>query len=1123
MRINAFTTVFLLFVPLAFAAPFSQVASYAEQFENGQLSYLQLSVLLFSEKEKLFDELNSKSVDYEFGEERSRGWDEATMHSLFGEPTGLEQWAWSPNLRKSIRLEKPVPTWAKEVYKGSKVKINFESWPHLIKRETGDILFYDFDLHTRFEHGEQVDAKSALAEMKQLFQAAVGNEANARQAALKAVQFEQVLSDYLRNNENSCRDILKEWFGQEGGETSKLRWGAVVYTGEKLVVNLRGEEWTDSNWHGFNSWMDIERHFDYQGSSTQDKRYDFQYSTAGEYFSRIREVLHEVKRTAANVDSSDNRVNMDHLEELNNEYSALVNSLSERTGRQELDLAQDQIIIEFEKIFSAERDFVKENYKQLEFKQRLVNITEQVTSSYCTSTENSCGDLQACANAQCINARGGNEQCDDKSDNDGDYLVDCDDVDCFEVVSCGKKCQPICGGEGACWECGGQECNRECDACGQCNDNNPNNPEACSKICDACGQCTDAKCSIKCEICWECEDEYYGGGCRSECKSCNECNENNKDGAKDCSAECLQCNKCDYEKGNTKCDAPQVLNPSTYTCDCPGCQVCNECYNSDAVNCEENPACVSCNKCGYDLGWRTCEPPHVLDQRTYSCNCPDAADCPDNQYQDGETCKCVASEQPTSEVPVQSTPIAEAVQQIQTTNSTLVSQAVFPKISALPFSSITGLFSEAPLEGESCGGACSANQFCNATGGWCECQQGFFDCDGDWQNGCESEVQCQPCKADSDCAPQRCSEDHLRFVEFKCTQGDSWTNEKASAEAGAFCAVRNSGERESGIWFSAWGDDFQNFDQFKQQAWSQGDRAHCENELEQLRKERIELQSSLNDEFFAWFFDRVVSRGPEDFEDQFEFIGGIYASFMRNTEDTARALRCLGRTDWPSEYQPINAEIKTEFGKIHIWEEKKRTSFWGVEQEVLSPYMKIWVFPPKEVFKEFFPEKIKEEGPKGPTPEELAEMRNSPWAMERIRRIANAFGGDARLMMQFVDEGKPLAKFLFTINERDLIDVREASEYQGNVSATISISLDFIYDVASSMAKEMEGEHVQYPYWEEHEQPIRLVDDSLVGMKIFTRILQGLVSGEVKIEPASALPNVIFIFTEMMTMMMQAP
>ncbi|MFH0714029.1 MAG: hypothetical protein V1722_05675 [Candidatus Micrarchaeota archaeon] len=1064
------------------AGAFSTVSIYAKQYEDGQLNLLKFNVLLFNEREALFDKLNEKMVVVKISEnEEHRGWNEETMRSIFGEPTGTEQWPWSPNLRTSIKLDKPVPRWEKVVYSGSKIKVKFNAFPNVIKREGEFISFYNFDFQVEFIKEIQVaNMEQVVSEMRSLFTAGRNNEQKITEAANRAVQIERGVSDYL-NNGGNCKETLSDLFGQTGSESTKLRWQAIAYNGDKVVVRLRGDEFQDTNWHGFNSWIEIERRMELTTPQTQTQ-FNFNFNSEEEYMSKIRETITELKRTASNLDFSPTSSNLAHLEELSQQYQQLVRELSEKANRRELDVEQDKVISDFEKLFSEQAEFQKENLRQLEFKNRLFNVSQSVSRPHCEGKETQCGDFQACVRAICTDARGGNEQCKNNVDDDGDTLVDCNDPDCFEEVSCGKKCMPICSGPGKCWECSGQECSSVCEQCSKCNDNNKNNPQACESICKPCGDCNNQKCSNKCESCWNCEDEYYGGGCRAQCKTCNACTES---GRQDCGSECTTCNKCNYEKGNLKCNQQQVIDNQTYNCVCQTTMQCGECQHMNGETC----SCVIDPQC-------TMREPERSEERQ-----PNNETRQPQEEQRGNT--TVNNAIPVNEpfIPQQSVNIEENKSKISTSR-------------ASPFS---GLVTANGAAG-ACSMVCSTGQYCNAEKGWCECQEGFFDCDGDWQNGCESQKQCKECKQDSDCAPSRCTEDSQRVAAFACVRGDPFMEEVAGAEFGGNCAEYNSGKTENGVWLGAWGEGFEQFEQFKQQAQSRQDQKRCEGELQDAIKKRLELQSSLNDEFFNWLFNEVVSKDPDKFEEHVRTIWGVYDSFQRNSDDTARALRCLGRTDWPSEYVPVKAEVKTDFGKVTLWEEKKTTDFWGANQEIFSPYMKLWIFPQKEVFKHFFAEKIKTEGPKGPPPEELAKLRESPEAMAKIRKIAGAFGGDARVVVQAVDGNTPLAKFILVANEKDLIMIKDAQNYSGPVSATITVSIDFIYDVASSVAKDMEGERLDVPFWEQNKQPPRVVDEAVGAVKIFSRIFGGVINGDIKIEPISAVPSVLIALQELMSM-----
>ncbi len=1100
MRVNVIViTLLLLFAPLTFAQEtgFEKVVQYAEQYEAGQLNFLQFKVLLLKEREAFFDKLNENVIEVAAERDMFRGWDESTMHSLFGEPNEMEQWAWSQSERMSIKLKEPVPKWRRAIYKGSKIEVIFESWPQIFAREGESILFHEFDLRTQFKREVDFNVRQMIGEVKVLMENGRNNGEKLKEAAEKSARYERILGDYLYQNKEFCKEIIGEWLTKSGEEKSNLRWSASLYDGEKVVIGLEGDEWTETEWHGFNSWVREEWRIENLNAQVEEQ-FNFDYGTPQEYFIEIRNAISELKRAAANLDANPSEGNLAQLKGLIQKYRQLQDQLNRKVGSRQIEFGQDDLVSEFEKVFAEQRDFKKENLKKIEFKERLVNISKEVSGTFCSASENYCGDANACVHAVCVSAKGGNEQCTNERDDDGDSIIDCEDPDCFDFLACGRMCESVCGGEGGCWSCSGEQCSSDCEACNQCNQNNPNNGEACQSVCEPCNTCNNLKCENKCETCWNCQDEYYGSGCRQECKQCTACNDasGNRENNGDCSQECFSCSKCEFDKGNRQCEAPHVLNIQNYNCECPAMQ-CGECQRQDWETC----SCVAEEGC-----------------------VPRSEEDRQRESRQGEEQAQIESAQETNanQTPVQSIESQPQTQPVQTqlpvdtANATKLPE---PRVQVSSYL-FTGLVTAS--EG-ACNGPCSANQYCNAEKGWCECGQGYFDCDGDWVNGCESTVQCSQCQSNAGCAPTRCSEDARRLVTFECKQGDAWVEEVASAEFGAFCGEYNSGKFENGAWFGAWGEGFDDFEMFKSQAQQEQDRSYCEREFEQAVKERMELQSSLNDEFFNWFFEEFVLKDPSDFENHMRAVHGIYEAFQRNSDETARSLRCLSRSDWPSEYVPIRANVETPFGKVEIWEEKKRTGFWGVEQDIFSPYIQMWVFPSKEVFKRFFVEKIKEEGPQGPKPEELAEIRKSPEAMDKIKRIANTFGGDARIKIQAVDEDTPLAGFMFIVNERDLIRIEDSENYNGPVSATVNVKLDFVYDVASMTEKESKEGRVEYQFWEHGKEPVKIVDDFVMAVKIFARIFQGIAQGEITVEPTSAAPAMVTVLNEMMAMILQHP
>ncbi|MDP3742707.1 MAG: hypothetical protein Q8R15_05310, partial [Candidatus Micrarchaeota archaeon] len=776
-RFLVYFIAFLLILPsVVFADSFAtSVSSYGEQFEAGQINYLQFSVLLNNEREKLFDTLNGDEAtfrdreDDEENRQEFRGWDQDKMRQLFGEPTQFEQWAWSPLVSKSVKLTSPVAVWRKTLYDGSKIKVSLDSWPQVIQRDGQTNVFYNFDLRSDYKESEDFNIEQMINAFKNLAQSSVGNSEKQKEAALKAVEFEKQLQDYLQNNKRQCRETLAGWFGYSASESNKLKWSATLFEGESVTVKLAGDEMTDQDWHWVNSWIDVQHRLEMAVVNQQIGEANFGYSASGEYTAKMREIINELKRGAANLDANPSPDNLHFVESQRQQYEQVVNEFMKKVGRREFDISNDEAIAEIEKIFVEQNGFSKENVKQFEFKQRLLNFSREVTSSYCSGNEISCGELLTCSNA----------------------------VSCVESTCGDVRCGPC------------QYQDRTTCTCVQARDCVPRD-----EVRPFEGEFPQNQTQVQPQ--WN-QTQVQPQWNQTEQLPRNESNQ-----------------------ATVNENRTSVTGSGDGTCDCPAnpMPMCQAGYSAISTQYEyDSPTCSS-----YVLTcWRTtCQP------------------------------------DPSS-------------------NSTTASAKENRLLQRL-YSPLTGLVvEEQPVEGQSpsiCNPSqCNnPNQVCGSQA-WCECSQGFWDCDGDWLNGCESTKQCKQCTTNRDCAIPRCSEDHGRVVNFECKQGEVHSEETGGVEFAGNCAERNSGEFEAGVWLGAWGDDFQQFEQFKQQAWSANDAKRCEAELGQAKRKRIELQSSLNDEFFKWFFDNFVSTNPNDFEKQGKAIRGIYESFQHNSDETARALR----------------------------------------------------------------------------------------------------------------------------------------------------------------------------------------------------------------------------------------
>jgi len=1159
-------------------------------YEAGELNYLQLEVFVNTAREQIYDSLN-KRVEEKLEEEefiKVRGWSEQEVRTALGEPSGMEKWVWVENQRKTMLLKNPMPRWEKVVFSGGKIKITLNAWPHVAIYGKEMYKFYWVDFELRFKRKEEaIDIEAIISDLK----ASISNK---QELVKKSVQFERTLGRYLEERKEECDSVLSGLLGTALGQEERIEWRGLLLESEQALAELVGEEFIDEHWHGFN--LRIEGEF-----RSKEKTETVQ-EIAGEtdrekLFVQDAKALEQMLEQA--VIAAKNSSSVNDLTNANFRMEVLSNVLSEKANREDDSYTVEEFYSFLEGLFNNyTTSFKRENIKETKYGLRLLEEKETRTEKHCQHEEKWCDSGFVCKNSnECINALGGNENCNNKIDDDGDGIIDCEDPDCIEFKDCHRACEPKC--KESCWPCNEQYCKQECNACGKCNEANPDNPRDCETQCSACGNCTQQYCVENCNVCWECENEIYGDGCYSKCKDCDKCWKENR-GNEVCNPLCVECSGCRFDAGSFKCFQNQQFNRQTGNCECisgynscdnvweNGCETvgncggeqmpepapvcgdgsCNASENSE--NCQQDCAAApvipteecgngtcgqgeTCDNCWQDCGKCQAVCGNANCEGDETSTCPSDCGCSSsrlNACTDSETCVsaggvwCDNACNPAGFVcavcgngSCEERETCKNCQQDCGECESAQAQSIEKKPI---FNLITGwtILESIEFEEEEPGGrekanpeescvnfTCPPNQYCNAENGWCECTKGWFDCDGDWLNGCESQKQCKQCNADSDCALTRCSEDRQRIDMFKCKAGGSWEEEKRIVELGGRCGTKSSGEKVWGIWIDARGEGFEDFHLLKEQLHkSLGDDEWCKSELEFAIKERQELESSLNQEFVGWFFEKFVKQNPREFEFQEEMIWAVFESFQRNAEQTARALSCLDRTDWPSGVKPVKISFNSPNGKIEFWEEFKTTSFFEKEnQTVLTPYMKLWIFPNREKFKKLFKEKTMEqieEGKFGPAPNEKEKMRQNKQVMDTINRISNFYGGEAKIVLQINDDGQVVLNQLLTINPDELVNMNIVEEKPADTDATIRINYDFFYDLMSTLIKEAKGADIIRPYWEEKELGPEgpKIDDAVIMIRIFTSIIAGIFTGQVSVDPIFEAPRVIMTLGDLMSL-----
>jgi len=327
-------------------------------------------------------------------------------------------------------------------------------------------------------------------------------------------------------------------------------------------------------------------------------------------------------------------------------------------------------------------------------------------------------------------------------------------------------------------------------------------------------------------------------------------------------------------------------------------------------------------------------------------------------------------------------------------------------------------------------------------------------------------------------------------------------------EAGGNCRTEK-GKTNGFIWFGGWGDPFQRIQPLKNKYYSGGNSDWCKFELQNLIKQREEFEKGFNQEFAKWFFEDYLANSAENWEQAVSGIFELYWKNVDNQRELAFRMKCLDKNNINDIMSPnlINIIYETEYGRLEYWEEIKTVKIPGMDGEVtiISPYMKTWIFPSKE-FIEYemkkamknheFPgspeDKIERKNEEGMTAEEKQMIKQDDKFMNMIRTIAEKYGGSLDAVVQFKDltNNEIVFNLYAKVNEDDIIKMTPMlPEEVSEKDVTVEIDFEKIYELIYSQEKEMRGEQIESPPWEEKKmQPVQGIKNMVNGVKMYLKV-----------------------------------
>ncbi len=429
-----------------------------------------------------------------------------------------------------------------------------------------------------------------------------------------------------------------------------------------------------------------------------------------------------------------------------------------------------------------------------------------------------------------------------------------------------------------------------------------------------------------------------------------------------------------------------------------------------------------------------------------------------------------------------------------------------------------------------------------------------------WNTKCDDEDclretrdQCrESCREDNEDEIKECRED----CSVTCDQdkwceidwGDNtWEEEKGVFGVGGSCR-KSQGREEAFIWFNGWGDPFEIIQPLKNKYYETGEDEWCKNDLENYIRQRKEFEKGFNQEFIEWFFEKYMANSAEDWE---QHISGIFEIYWRNVDNQrqiAERMNCLGINDIEKvmTLKLINLSYDTEYGSVEYWEELttvKTDKIFGdfgkkegerKEMTIITPYMKIWIFPPKEfIIREMkksmeegelpgSPEqKMERENEDGLTEEEEERIKQDKKFMKKVKKAAEKYGGNFEVVVQLKDyETEEIVFNIFAqVNEEDILEFKPIPpEEVSNYDAKVTIDFENIYELIHISETDMKGAQIESPPWVERKKKTgETIKDITNGFKMFFKVRKIISSAEY--EPKNTKKDVQSIFLSFIIMM----
>ncbi|MBD3252521.1 hypothetical protein GF386_02215 [Candidatus Pacearchaeota archaeon] len=248
----------------------------------------------------------------------------------------------------------------------------------------------------------------------------------------------------------------------------------------------------------------------------------------------------------------------------------------------------------------------------------------------------------------------------------------------------------------------------------------------------------------------------------------------------------------------------------------------------------------------------------------------------------------------------------------------------------------------------------------------------------------------------------------------------------------------------------------------------------------------------------------------------------------------AKRMECLGIYDINEimDYDKINISYESEYGSIEFWEEVEPVKVEDMEKDtvIISPYMKLWIFPPKEFLRYEFKKAMEKgsfpgppnerEDETGPSEKEKQEIKKDEGFMRKLRKITDKYGGSLEASVQLKDyeTGEMVFNINVNINPEDILYMKPSFPEEGK-EVTATVNFEDVYELVLFVERDMKEVHKETPPWIDDKKTAgETINEVINGIKIFFKVRSLINSAEYN--PESAERDVKSLVRSFVWMMM---